>query len=442
MTELTLQNIIINFIANYVIGIFNIVCWYNCFNKSKKNNWIKILLLAVLMSTLITIFVFILPKPLKMIVAFFTLIFICYTFITKQLKQSIILVMISQLIIWLAECSFMIIILLLNLKNIENITTSSNVFLLLNLYITIISFILLKLKLPQKFYKILINSTKSIKNNATFISSFIVISITIISSAESYMKLPTTAILITNVVMAVIFITIVITSSKTKANYNKISKKYQTSISSLKEYEVMIDKFGVYTHENKNEINTIRNMIKDNIDKDEIIKHIDVLLKNKIKDNAKIMQKTSKIPSGGLRATIYSKLCLMDKLKIKYILNISREVKTTDLINLDEDLTLKICNILGVFLDNAIEAVKELKEKEISIEMYIIDKWLCIDVTNNFKGNLDLSKISEVKYTTKGKGHGYGLSLVQEILNEEPKKLKNEKSINRDTFTQTLKIKM
>ncbi len=442
MTELTLQNIIINFIANYVIGIFNIVCWYNCFNKSKKNNWIKILLLAVLMSTLITIFVFILPKPLKMIVAFFTLIFICYTFITKQLKQSIILVMISQLIIWLAECSFMIIVLLLNLKNIENITTSSNVFLLLNLYITIISFILLKFKLPQKFYKILINSTKSIKNNATFISSFIVISITIISSAESYMKLPTTAILITNVIMAVIFITIVITSSKIKANYNKISKKYQTSISSLKEYEVMIDKFGVYTHENKNEINTIRNMIKDNIDKDEIIKHIDVLLKNKIKDNAKIMQKTSKIPSGGLRATIYSKLCLMDKLKIKYILNISREVKTTDLINLDEDLTLKICNILGVFLDNAIEAVRELKKKEISIEMYIIDKWLCIDVTNNFKGNLDLSKISEVKYTTKGKGHGYGLSLVQEILNEEPKKLKNEKSINRDTFTQTLKIKM
>ena len=442
MTELTLQNIIINFIANYVIGIFNIVCWYNCFNKSKKNNWIKILLLAVLMSTLITIFVFILPKPLKMINVFLILIFICYLSLTKNLKQSIFLTIISELVLWISECSFMIIVLLFDLKNIENITISSNMFLLLNLYITIISFILLKLKLPQKIYKNLINSTNSIKDNETLIYSIIIISILVISTTESYMKLPTTAILITNVIMAIVIITIVITSSKHKANYNKISKKYQTSISSLKEYEVMIDKFGVYTHENKNEINTIRNMIKDNIDKDEIIKHIDVLLKNKIKDNAKIMQKTSKIPSGGLRATIYSKLCLMDKLKIKYILNISREVKTTDLINLDEDLTLKICNILGVFLDNAIEAVKELKKKEISIEMYIIDKWLCIDVINNFKGNLDLSKISEVKYTTKGKGHGYGLSLVQEILNEEPKKLKNEKSINRDTFTQTLKIKM
>ena len=442
MTELTLQNIIINFIANYVIGIFNIVCWYNCFNKSKKNNWIKILLLAVLMSTLITIFVFILPKPLKIINAFLILIFICYLSLTKNVKQSLLLVICSQLTIWVSENSFMILVLLFRLQNISNITSIPSIYLLLNIYIVLISFIILKFKIPQKLYKILVNSTKSIKNNETVISSIMIIAIIVISMIENYMNLPNSIIILTNVTMAVIFITIVITSSKNKANYNKISKKYQTSISSLIEYEVMIDKFGVYTHENKNEINTIRNMIKDNIDKDEIIKHIDVLLKNKIKDNAKIMQKTSKIPSGGLRATIYSKLCLMDKLKIKYILNISREVKTTDLINLDEDLTLKICNILGVFLDNAIEAVRELKKKEISIEMYIIDKWLCIDVTNNFKGNLDLSKISEVKYTTKGKGHGYGLSLVQEILNEEPKKLKNEKSINRDTFTQTLKIKM
>ena len=47
-----------------------------------------------------------------------------------------------------------------------------------------------------------------------------------------------------------------------------------------------------------------------------------------------------------------------------------------------------------------------------------------------------------MKYTTKGDGHGYGLTLVNKILSEETGKLENEKSINRDTFTQTLKIKM
>ena len=204
----------------------------------------------------------------------------------------------------------------------------------------------------------------------------------------------------------------------------------------------MINKFGVYTHENRNEFYTIRNMLKEGEDRDKVIKYIDTLINNKIKDNEKIMKKTAKIPSGGLRATIYSKLCLMDKLKIKYKLNISRDVSTTDLINLDEDLILKICKILGVFLDNSIDAVKKLKKREISIEIYILNKYLCIDITNNFKGNLDLDKISEAKYTTKGEGHGYGLTLVKQILNDESKKLENEKSINRDTFTQTLKIKM
>ncbi len=97
---------------------------------------------------------------------------------------------------------------------------------------------------------------------------------------------------------------------------------------------------------------------------------------------------------------------------------------------------------MGVFLDNAIEAVKGLRKKEISIEMYTIDNQLCIDITNNFKGTLELDKIANMKYTTKGDGHGYGLTLVNNILNEEQDTLENEKGINRDTFTQTLKIKM
>ena len=117
----------------------------------------------------------------------------------------------------------------------------------------------------------------------------------------------------------------------------------------------------------------------------------------------------------------------MDKLKIKYKLNISRDVRTTDLIDLDEDLVIKICKILGVFLDNAIEAVKGLKKKQIAVEMYAIDNDLCIDITNNFKGNLDINKISEAKYTTKGDGHGYGLTLVNQIINDEAGKLENER---------------
>lgn len=429
-----------HFLGNILMIAFSLTCWLKFEKINKKiSTKIFIVLLSSIITTIISQFF---PNPIKMINSYLILMFVCYLSVTKDLKKSIFSVITSQIILWATECSFTVLILLFNLKNLESVFSNLIIYLLLVIYMVVLSLILLKFKVPQKLYNLLISSTSSIRNNETVLYSFVIIAIIVIFTAESYMQLPTTAILITNMIMAIVFITIVITSSKIKDNYNKISSKYQTSISSLKEYEVMIDQFRVYTHENRNEFYTIRNMLKNGDKKEDIIKYIDALIDNKIQDNEKIMKKTAKIPSGGLRATIYSKLCLMDKLKIKYKLNISRDVKTTDLIDLDEELVLKICRILGVFLDNAIEAVKTLKKKEISVEMYILDNKLCVDITNNFKGNLDLDKISEAKYTTKGNGHGYGLTLVNQILNEEIGILENEKSINRDTFTQTLKIKM
>ena len=429
-----------HFLGNILMIAFSLTCWLKFEKINKKiSTKIFIVLLSSIITTIISQFF---PNPIKMINSYLILMFVCYLSVTKDLKKSIFSVITSQIILWATECSFTVLVLLFNLKNLESVFSNLIIYLLLIIYMTIFAIILLKLKFPQKLYNLLINSTNSIKNNETIIYSSIIIIVIIISTAESYMHLSTTAILITNMIMAIVFITIIIMSSKIKDNYNKISSKYQTSISSLKEYEVMIDQFRVYTHENRNEFYTIRNMLKNGDKREDIIKYIDALIDNKIQDNEKIMKKTAKIPSGGLRATIYSKLCLMDKLKIKYKLNISRDVKTTDLIDLDEELVLKICRILGVFLDNAIEAVKTLKKKEISVEMYILDNKLCVDITNNFKGSLELDKISEAKYTTKGNGHGYGLTLVNQILNEEVGILENEKSINRDTFTQTLKIKM
>ena len=429
-----------HFLGNILMMTYSLICWIK-FSNIKKRMLFDIL--TVLITALLITFIGqYFTNPIKMLNTYLILILSCYLTIYKDLRKSVFSVISSQFILWVLECSFTVLVLLFNLKNLENVFSNLIIYLLLIIYMIIFAIILLKLKIPQKLYNLLINSTNSIKNNETIIYSSIIIIVIIISTAESYMHLSTTAILITNMIMAIVFITIVITSSKIKDNYNKISSKYQTSISSLKEYEVMIDQFRVYTHENRNEFYTIRNMLKNGDKREDVIKYIDTLIDNKIQDNEKIMKKTAKIPSGGLRATIYSKLCLMDKLKIKYKLDISRDVKTTDLIDLDEELVLKICRILGVFLDNAIEAVKTLKKKEIAIEVYILDKYLCVDITNNFKGNLELDKISEAKYTTKGNGHGYGLTLVNQILNEEVGILENEKSINRDAFTQTLKIKM
>lgn len=436
---MTLLEFIIRLLINSLIGIFSLSCWLK-FSKININKRTKILVIFASSLSITTASQFF-PNPIKIVIIFITLIAINYFFINQKIKKSIISVTISQLILALSEFSFAIILSIFYSGDIQKFTQNELVFFFLNVYIIIISFLILKSKLIIKVYSSL-NTSIGKSNNETMAYVIMIMVVAIISTTESYMNLPTILVLITNTLMAVIFIGIIITSSNLKTKYDKINSKYETSISSLKEYEIMIDKFRVSTHENKNEFYTIRNMLKEENNDEKVIKYIDKLIDNKIKDSDKIMKKTAKIPEGGLRATIYSKLCLMDKLKIKYKLNISRDVRTTDLINLDEDIILKICKILGVFLDNAIEAVKHLKKKEIFIEIYSLNNYLCIDITNNFKGNLDLDKISNTKYTTKGDGHGYGLTLVNDILSEDNNKLENEKSINRDTFTQTLKIKM
>lgn len=430
-------------LATIILSFFQVYCWKKLLKHYEKysvsyNDFLMIFIITIV--TVVSNVLF--PAVLKMLMVSLLLISINFFFLSKDLKKSIVTVVISQVILALVETSFVIIGSIVIGNNIDEIIYYPLPFIIFISYILIFSCFICRTKMVYKLYLLFCENKNIKKNFETFIYPIIIIFTMLIATIESHIKISFTLTLIINTIMAVIFISITIASRNIKEKYNKINSKYETSISSLKEYEVMIDKFRVDTHENKNEFLTIRNMIKDNNDKDTVIKYIDKLVDNKIKDNDKIMKKTAKIPEGGLRATIYSKLCLMDKLKIKYNLNVSREVRTTDLINLDEDLVLKICKILGVFLDNAIEAVKGLKKKEISIEMYTIEDSLCIDITNNFKGNLELDKITNMKYTTKGDGHGYGLTLVNKLLEEEQGKLENEKSINRDTFTQTLKIKM
>lgn len=428
------------FFGSIFVGSFFVYTWIKLLKKNVNTK--KYIILILITTLFLALEQFIQLQSLRLVINVVGLIIINYLILNKNIKFSITSVLISELVLIIAELVFAVIYLATIDPRATTLYTSGYNGIIINFIIAVIAIVIFNIKKIFDLSNLLIEYANESKNKWIAIYSIFFLALAIFSTCSSYLQWNPIYVLIINMVVICLFIFTVTRYVVKQKELEKISSKYETSISSLKEYEVMIDKFRVDTHENKNEFRTIRNMLKAKEDKDTVIKYIDKLIDNKIKDNVQIMKKTAKIPEGGLRATIYSKLCLMDKLNIKYKLNISRDVRTTDLINLDEDLVLKICKILGVFLDNAIEAVKSLKEKSIIVEIYTIDNNLCIDITNNFKGNLDLNKISNIKYTTKGEGHGYGLTLVENILSEETEKLENEKSVNRDTFTQTLKIKM
>ena len=424
----------------YIIGnvIINFFCLYFCYQVLDKKERIiskKSLLLILYLSTMGIIFDLIIPRPIRFVISFIFLIFIGYILADKNLIKGLVLIILMEVTMIVSDALFFISInVIIRTKKYKIINMISNVF------VSLIGLIITKTKIPNKIYNTVIKSARVIRQKEIIINSAITVFILIFSTIESYIKIPIYIVIVTNTIIALIIVSIIVKFITAKSKYELISDKYQTSITSLKEYETMIDKFRVNTHENKNELLTIRNMVKNN--DENVIEYIDALVDNKIKDNEKIMYQTSKIPEGGLRATIYSKLCVMDKYKINYKLDISKDVRTVDLINLDEELILNICKILGVFMDNAIKAIKNQRRKEIIIELYVIDNELYIDITNNIKGSIDLSKIGHERYTTKGKEHGYGLLLVNKIINENKKYLENENSINSNYFTQTLKIKI
>lgn len=102
--------------------------------------------------------------------------------------------------------------------------------------------------------------------------------------------------------------------------------------------------------------------------------------------------------------------------------------------------TIDICKIIGILLDNAIEAAMESEKKNISLLITRNEQDVSIVVTNTFKNPPDINKMFNYGYSTKGKNRGIGLSIVKDILNTKYPNLLLNTIIEKDTFIAELII--
>lgn len=224
---------------------------------------------------------------------------------------------------------------------------------------------------------------------------------------------------------------------KTNNKYVDISEKYNLSLENIKDYEQIIESNRVNNHEIRNQFLMLRNMSKNK----KITGYIDSILNNNLTDSEELLNEVIRIPSGGLRGLIYTKLLYMHEQQIDYELYIDKKITSRKVNTIASSCMVDICKVVGVFLDNAIEAVNELKEKRITVEIFADRKDIVISITNNFTGYIDIENLENSGYTTKSEGRGYGLKLVSDILAKN-NKLENYKELYEDNFTQNLKIKM
>lgn len=414
-----------------------IYVWHKLLDKkiNFKNYKLYIALLIMIFTSIFNYFM--INKFIKICLITIILMFIFRFLFKEKIHKCVITPIFSQIMIMVSEVIFALIIIILQI-DIRITITSFIINMISNIFIAIISIIIIKIKFLKNLYLKLLSITDRI--NLIQLGLFCVMSMLILNILlmGSYYKIKFEYFLIFNVAIIIMIIFIIFYLFKTQNQYNKVSDKYNIAIKSLNDYEDMMTKYRVANHENKNLLLTVRAMVL-NKDKD-IPKYIDSIIEQKYMDDEKLLFEMSVIPSGGLRATIYSEILKIKENKINYSLNIDRKINTVDLINLETDTIVEICKIIGVFIDNSIEAVKVLRKRNIDIQLYIENKNLCIKVSNNYKGNIDISKINDEGYTTKGKGHGYGLALVKNIVNNNDL-FENRTEISKTIFSQVLIIK-
>lgn len=178
----------------------------------------------------------------------------------------------------------------------------------------------------------------------------------------------------------------------------------------------LLTHYKMQVHENKNRLLMIRGML-DGSNKT-VKKYIDTLLKeinnNKIIDNYWLTE-LKYIPLPGVRNFINYKLIQLKDLGAEIEVFVSSELETFDTSSIKEEEYNQLTTILGVILDNMIESVSETKEKLVSINIYLEDNKIHGEYVNSFSGEIDLSRLNEIGYTTKEEQHGVGLALVNKI---------------------------
>lgn len=141
-----------------------------------------------------------------------------------------------------------------------------------------------------------------------------------------------------------------------------------------------------------------------------------------------------KIPE--LKSILYIKILEADKAGIKINLEVKWPIVNINL------KTIDLTRIVGIFLDNAIEAASVVNELDRYINIAFIrsDKDIVFIISNPMlKSELPISSLNKMGVSSKGSGRGTGLYNVQSILSNYENALLTTQ-VDAKTFTQTLEI--
>lgn len=248
------------------------------------------------------------------------------------------------------------------------------------------SFIIFSVLIVVAICIVLYVISKNFKFNATFTTSFFIL---------------------------IILYLLVIILINEKNSYDKLYDEYDNLFSYVKVFEDWIENEQLNRHEYKNQLAVLRCMTKEKKVKDKI----DSIINDYINVDNEMINQLKNLPNGGIKGLLYYKMAIAKNNAINLEIDIGRDVGK-HLNKLTEEKKKILSNLIGIYLDNAIEAAKDTKKKVVSMEIYEYEKTVNVVISNTYNTKEDISDRNQKGFSTKGIGRGNGLYFAGKLLSK------------------------
>lgn len=211
---------------------------------------------------------------------------------------------------------------------------------------------------------------------------------------------------VTFVLVFFLFISYLIFMVMNKLDIEKNEKKYIQIYNNI--IEESLDSMREYKHDQNNILLSIGGFLaKDDMDGLKKYFYEDICKNQKI--NNKKLYGLNKINNSPIKGLMSFKVSKAISNKINLNIDISSDISHFFIEDID------MCKILGILIDNAMEASIESCEKILNIAISNEKSKICISISNSFNNKPDINKIFDRGYSTKGENRGLGLNTVKKL---------------------------
>lgn len=406
---MSVEKVLVSVIAALFQSIVALIILFNQISERTTKEKAKFLLLMYVYCIVAFLFI---PNQLRFISFVIATSIIIYLTLNINDRKLVLYSFNIEIISSISELIVTLILVLFGVKSTE--TVNNNFYnLLANVLISILSIIIVNIGFIKKLICKFINIFDRNRKLLNYLYIFIVMLYLIVLKNGFELILKSNYYI--NILFMFSIIIVIVIVLRNESKYEQLKEENKQMLNYVTKYEKIITAQGKTNHEFKNQLMVIRGYAQMHSDK--ILEYIDEIVKDSNKAGSSyLISQLNNFPDGGIKGLLYYKLSIMEDENIKYSINVEKGVKTK-LKTLSINNYKNITKILGVLLDNAIDASKKSKHKKINISVIKDNKNIIFKIYNTYKGKIDIEKVG-TGYTSKGKGHGYGLRLVKDIINE------------------------